>query len=126
MISTAWHTASTAAGGGATAVPYPFDTQFDLTDVWSEGCGAVAYINSRDCDARQSGSSSGAEHRRLAAQEVSDHFPLELTLCVLGDGGGSSNVTAGDPVKESSAGGARNEEATMLCLLLLLVSMAMA
>jgi hypothetical protein len=59
-----------------------FDQALDLSDVWTEGCGAADYINEDDCAAQSTMSAEASN--RLAAQEVSDHFPVELTLCLEG------------------------------------------
>ena len=70
VISTPWHAASVAAGGGSAALAYPFDSLLNLSSVWAEGCGVAAYINPADCSARQSGSSSAEEQGRVRETAV--------------------------------------------------------
>eukprot|EP01045_Picozoa_sp_COSAG04_P021071 COSAG04_NODE_2229_length_4486_cov_1.760656_3_plen_412_part_00 len=81
IISSAWQSDSVAAGGGVGTV-FAFDALVDLSSVWTEGCGTADYIGTADCTARDDGSLSTEQSDRIAAQEVSDHFVLELTLCL--------------------------------------------
>ena len=98
IITTAWHNASVAAGGGAAALAYPFDSTLNFTALWEEGCGSAAYINTQDCTAKSAGTSSTEEQNRVAALEVSDHFPLELALCLPGTSvGGSGSLATPSP-----------------------------
>ena len=79
IISASFQSASVAAGGGAGDV-FAFDQELDLSDVWTEGCGAASYISTSDCEQRSTLTADQAN--RLAAQEISDHFPVELALCI--------------------------------------------
>eukprot|EP01043_Picozoa_sp_COSAG02_P037339 COSAG02_NODE_2793_length_8017_cov_6.303738_3_plen_667_part_00 len=79
IISASLQSASIAAGGGVGTV-FAFDQELDLSGVWTEGCGSADYISAADCAERSI--MSATQDSRLAAQEISDHLPVELTLCL--------------------------------------------
>lgn len=118
IISASLQSGSVAAGGGAGEV-FAFDQELDLSDVWTEGCGAASYISTSDCEERST--MDAAQANRLAAQEVSDHFPVELTLCI--DAGADASTAAQEvepeaepepepePAAESESGNAPRDDA---------------
>eukprot|EP01043_Picozoa_sp_COSAG02_P054230 COSAG02_NODE_6108_length_3792_cov_1.557271_3_plen_608_part_01 len=79
IISASLQSDSVAAGGGV-GVAFAYDQYLDWTDIWTEGCDSE-YISTSDCADQTTMSAENSN--RIAAQEVSDHFPVELTLCLL-------------------------------------------
>eukprot|EP00941_MAST-03F_sp_MAST-3F-sp1_P003994 g3994.t1 len=77
IINKSWQIESEKGGGEKEANAYRFDEVLNFKPIWEEGCSS-GYIKTVDCDAYKSGTSIN----RTAALELSDHYPLEITLCI--------------------------------------------
>eukprot|EP01051_Picozoa_sp_SAG22_P005679 SAG22_NODE_344_length_11914_cov_6.665679_7_plen_300_part_00 len=88
IATTSWHEASVAAGGWPIAAPWHYDSDpamaAALDAVITEGCssdGAYFAGSATRAAACAAVGADPAEDKRLAAVEISDHYPLEYTAC---------------------------------------------
>eukprot|EP01052_Picozoa_sp_SAG31_P031456 SAG31_NODE_3334_length_4394_cov_2.169034_4_plen_268_part_00 len=110
IATTTWYEASVAAGGQPTALPWHYDTDpamsVALAAVISEGCSSDGNYFAGSADREAACAAVGAdttEDKRLAAVELSDHYPLEFTTCILAEPEVESEPADQDPTDQEPA-----------------------